>query len=150
MIYPNLSSAPCTSKSLKNLVELIVTLCRRGFSVWPVLLPTSNSQKRLYFLCSEEESKLRPAYSLLLLLYSTCLKKLEGIIVTMFRRGFSVWPALLSTSNSWKKLEGIIVFLYFWRARVCWPFLCLYRPFCIYGSCLVSNPESCRSKQARY
>jgi hypothetical protein len=35
----------------------------------------------------------------------------------------------------------------FWRARVCWPLLCLCRPFCIFERCLDSNPESCRSKQ---
>jgi hypothetical protein len=28
--------------------------------------------------------------------------------------------------------------------------LCLCRPFCIFERCLDSNPESCRSKQARY
>ncbi len=43
-----------------------------------------------------------------------------------------------------------IIFLFFWRASLCWPLLCSCRPFCIFESCLVSNPESCRSKQARY
>jgi hypothetical protein len=33
---------------------------------------------------------------------------------------------------------------------VCWPLLCLCRPFCIIERCLDSNPESCCSKQARY
>jgi hypothetical protein len=33
---------------------------------------------------------------------------------------------------------------------VCWPLLCLCRPFCIFVICLDSNPESCRSKQVRY
>jgi hypothetical protein len=28
--------------------------------------------------------------------------------------------------------------------------LCLWRPFCIFDKCLYLNPESCRSKQARY
>jgi hypothetical protein len=37
-----------------------------------------------------------------------------------------------------------------WRAGVCWSLLCLCRPFCIFERCLDSNPESCRSKQARY
>jgi hypothetical protein len=32
---------------------------------------------------------------------------------------------------------------------VCSPLLCLCRPFCISERCLDSNPESCRSKQAR-
>jgi hypothetical protein len=32
-------------------------------------------------------------------------------------------------------------------ARVCWPLLCLCRPFCIFERCLDSNPESCCSKQ---
>ncbi len=36
-----------------------------------------------------------------------------------------------------------ILFLYiFWWARVCWPLLCLCRPFCIFDGCLDSNPES--------
>jgi hypothetical protein len=40
------------------------------------------------------------------------------------------------------------IFLYiFWRARVCLPLLCLFRPFCIFERCLDSNPESCRSNQ---
>jgi hypothetical protein len=38
----------------------------------------------------------------------------------------------------------------FWRARECWPLLCFCRPFCISDRCLDSNPESCRSKKARY
>ncbi len=38
----------------------------------------------------------------------------------------------------------------FLAARVCWPLFCLHCPFCIYERCLDSNPESCRSKQARY
>jgi hypothetical protein len=34
---------------------------------------------------------------------------------------------------------------FYWRARVCWPLLCLGRPFCIfYERYLDSNPESCR------
>ncbi len=40
--------------------------------------------------------------------------------------------------------------IFFWRARVCWPLLCLCRPFWIFERCPDSNPESCRSKQARY
>jgi hypothetical protein len=40
--------------------------------------------------------------------------------------------------------------LFFWRARKCWPLLCLCRPFCIYERWLDPNPESFRSKQARY
>jgi hypothetical protein len=41
-------------------------------------------------------------------------------------------------------------FLNIFLAGVCWPLLCLCRPKCIFESCLDSNPESCRSKQARY
>ncbi len=40
------------------------------------------------------------------------------------------------------------LFVYILRTRVCWPLLCLCRPFCIFERCLDSNPESCRSKQA--
>jgi hypothetical protein len=44
-----------------------------------------------------------------------------------------------------------VFFVYFfWRARVCRPLLCLCPPFYIFDICLDSNPESCRSKQARY
>jgi hypothetical protein len=45
----------------------------------------------------------------------------------------------------------ILFFVYFLlRARVCWPLLCLCRPFYILERCLHSNPESCHSKQARH
>ncbi len=40
--------------------------------------------------------------------------------------------------------------IFFWRARVCWLLHCLCRPLCIIERCLDTNPESCRSKQARY
>ncbi len=46
--------------------------------------------------------------------------------------------------------EGRFFCIFFWQARMCWPLLCLCRPFCILERCLDSNPESCRSKQARY
>ncbi len=40
-------------------------------------------------------------------------------------------------------------FVYFlWRARVCWPLLCLCRPFCTFERYLDSNPECCRVKHA--
>ncbi len=42
------------------------------------------------------------------------------------------------------------IFTCYLRARMCWPLLCLCRPFCIFERCLDSIPESCRSKQARY
>jgi hypothetical protein len=41
-------------------------------------------------------------------------------------------------------------YIFFWRARVCWPCHCLCRTFCIFERCLDSNPESCHSKQACY
>ncbi len=44
----------------------------------------------------------------------------------------------------------LFLFLFFWRARVYWPLLCLCRPFCMFDRCMDSNPENCRSKQARY
>ncbi len=51
----------------------------------------------------------------------------------------------------WIRIELFISFLYFfWQATVCWPLLCLCRPFCIFERGLDSNPESCRSKQERY
>ncbi len=40
--------------------------------------------------------------------------------------------------------------IFFWRFRVCWPPLCLCRPFCIFGWCLYSNLESCHTKHVRY
>ncbi len=42
------------------------------------------------------------------------------------------------------------LYIFFWRARVCRPLLCLCRPFMIFEGCLDSNPEYCRSKLARY
>ncbi len=42
-----------------------------------------------------------------------------------------------------------ITIFFFWRSRVCWPLLCLCRSLCIFERCLVSKPESCRSKQVR-
>ncbi len=38
----------------------------------------------------------------------------------------------------------LLILYLFWWARVCWPLLCLCRPFCRF------EPESCRRKQARY
>ncbi len=43
-----------------------------------------------------------------------------------------------------------IFFMYFWRARVCWPLLCLCRPFIILEGYLNWNLESWRSKQRQY
>ncbi len=40
--------------------------------------------------------------------------------------------------------------IFFWRTKVCWPLLCLCRPFCSFERCLDSNQESCRCNQARY
>ncbi len=53
-----------------------------------------------------------------------------------------VWEAAL--------VYPVMLCIFFWRARVCWSLLCFCRPFCIFERCLDSNPESCRSKQARY
>jgi hypothetical protein len=44
----------------------------------------------------------------------------------------------------------IFFFIFFWRARVCRPLLCLCRPFMIFEGCPDSNPEYCRSKLAGY
>jgi hypothetical protein len=41
------------------------------------------------------------------------------------------------------------IFTSFLRARMCWPLLCLCRPFCNFDMS-DSNPESCQSKQTRY
>ncbi len=38
-------------------------------------------------------------------------------------------------------------YIFFWRARVCWPLLCLCRPFIIFEGYLNSNLESWRRKQ---
>ncbi len=43
-----------------------------------------------------------------------------------------------------------VFFTFFGRDRVCWPLLCLCCSFCIFERCLVSNPDSCHSKQAHY
>jgi hypothetical protein len=42
---------------------------------------------------------------------------------------------------------NFFVYIY-WRARVCWPLLCLCRPFCFFERCLYSHPESRLSKEA--
>jgi hypothetical protein len=42
------------------------------------------------------------------------------------------------------------IFCIFFGGLECWPLLCFCRPFCIFGKCLNSNPESCRSKQVPY
>jgi hypothetical protein len=48
-------------------------------------------------------------------------------------------------------LQDNSFFLYlFWRATVCWPLLCLFRPFMVFEGCLISNSECCRSKRTRY
>ncbi len=60
---------------------------------------------------------------------------------------------LESTPFLWARIETDLFCIFFWRARVCWPLLCLWLPFCISERCLDlldSNAESCRSKQARY
>ncbi len=49
-----------------------------------------------------------------------------------------------SESTIYKKFFFFCIF--FWRARVCRPLLCLCRPFMIYEGCLDSNPKYCRSK----
>jgi hypothetical protein len=48
------------------------------------------------------------------------------------------------------KLSCLFTFFCIFFGGLCWPLLCLCRPFCICERCLHSNPESCRSKQARY
>ncbi len=62
------------------------------------------------------------------------------------RKRLLLFDEICNGSFIWEKF-----FLYiFWRTRVCWPLLCLCRPFCIFERYLDSNPESCRSEQARY
>jgi hypothetical protein len=40
-----------------------------------------------------------------------------------------------------KMVRSSLLFLYiFWRARVCWPLLCLCGQFCIFKRCLDFNP----------
>jgi len=55
--------------------------------------------------------------------------------------------------SSWSNYnfgDNFYFILFFWRLRVCWPLLCLCRPFCIFERCLDSNPERCHIKQASY
>ncbi len=66
----------------------------------------------------------------------------------LFEISAEYWPAGNITENCIWLYIIFIFFSYFWRARVCWPLLCLCCPFCIFERCLDSNPESCRSKQA--
>ncbi len=46
--------------------------------------------------------------------------------------------------------ENSFFFLYLFGGLECRPLLCLCRPFCIFERYLDSNPERCRSNQARY
>ncbi len=49
-------------------------------------------------------------------------------------------PCLIFSFMIWLLCNRGNFFLYiFWRSRVCWPLLCLCRPFCIFERCLDSN-----------
>ncbi len=66
---------------------------------------------------------------------------------SLFRSFSTRWtPATLQ--SFWSNIAPPPRFCIFWGARVCWPLLCLCRPFGTLERCLDSNPESCRSKQA--
>ncbi len=52
--------------------------------------------------------------------------------------------------NQFVRYSGSFFIFIFLRATVCWPLLCICRPFCIFKRCLDSNPESFRNKQTRY
>jgi hypothetical protein len=61
----------------------------------------------------------------------------------------------VADTESEKCFFFVIEFLFYSFKNVfgglCWPVLCLCRPFCISERCLDSNPaESCRSKHVRY
>jgi hypothetical protein len=58
--------------------------------------------------------------------------------------------SLLYVQGTVPNLITILLQEYFLSARVCWPLLCLCRPFCIFERYVDKNPESYRSKQARY
>jgi hypothetical protein len=59
---------------------------------------TQTIGKSLLLLCSEEDSPYGwPTF------YSERSKKLEGIIVTLYRRGFFVWLALYLLLRQWEK-----------------------------------------------
>jgi hypothetical protein len=58
-----------------------------------------------------------------------------------------IWVNLDERKWKWGNVRFLDIF---WWAIMCWPLLCLCRPFCIFERCLDSNPESCRSKQVRY
>ncbi len=79
-------------------------------------------------------------------LRTICNFNLPFITILTLKINYSIWFL-----NSLKKCKNIIglgplPFLYiFWRAKGCWPILCLCRPCCIFERCLDSNPEShCR------
>ncbi len=57
----------------------------------------------------------------------------------------TIWDQLFITTVS-----GVSFWYIFWQDRVCWRLLCLCHSFSIFERCLDANPESCRSKQARY
>ncbi len=49
-------------------------------------------------------------------------------IVVLFEKIYDGEPILTVLSN----IGEDVFCIFFWRARVCWPFLCLCRPFCIF------------------
>ncbi len=55
--------------------------------------------------------------------------------------------AIKSLHNRFSSIFWNYSFVYFWWVRVCWPLLCLCRPFLVFERCLDSNPESCRSQR---
>ncbi len=59
------------------------------------------------------------------------------------------WHERCLDSNS-ESCNETFLYIYFFIGLVCWPSLCLSRPFMIFEGCLSSNSECCRSKRARY
>ena len=57
---------------------------------------------------------------------------------------------LLHSSHHQAETPTDVLYIFNGPATVCWPLLCLCRPFCIFDLCLDSNPDSCHNKQASY
>ncbi len=87
--------------------------------------------------------------------------QLKELINKSFYMLFSVWTlyrVLLKQTSIFSYIlihfnrEIWIIFfcIFYWRARVRWPLLCICRPFLIFEGSLHSNSEFCRGKRARY
>ncbi len=73
------------------------------------------------------------------------LKIMEKLLVTMKSLRFDFFMFLEFSKTSLRYVKFFCLF--FWRAWVCWPLLCLCRPFCNFERCLDSNQATVPSRR---